>query len=98
MYGEGDAQRQATVKQQRVSVMRIVLVDPSRLTVRIISALLEARGHAVEVATDGREALALLTTDPDIDTLITAIELPSLSGFELCWEARLLSTARQRPL
>ncbi len=78
--------------------MRIVLVDASRLTVRVISAQLEARGHAVEVATDGREALALLTTDPDIDTLITAIELPSLSGFELCWEARLLSTARQRPL
>jgi diguanylate cyclase (GGDEF)-like protein len=77
--------------------MRIVLVDASRMVVHIVGAQLEAGGYVVEVTTDGLEALNLIRNNPEVDTLITSIELPSLSGFELCWEARLLSTERQRP-
>jgi diguanylate cyclase (GGDEF)-like protein len=77
--------------------MRIVLVDASRMVLRIVGAQLKAGGYVVETATDGQEALALIKNNPDVDTLITSIELPSLSGFELCWEARLLSAQRQRP-
>ena len=81
-----------------VSVMRIVLVDTSRMVLRIIATQLEARGHVVEMATDGLEALALVRDNPEVETLITSIGLPSLSGLELCWEVRLLSTKQQRPL
>ena len=77
--------------------MRILLVDASPMVMRIVAAQLKAGGYLVEMTTDGLEAFALIRNNPDIDTLITSIELSSLSGFELCWEARLLSTERQRP-
>jgi two-component system, cell cycle response regulator len=78
--------------------MRIVLVDASRMVLRIIAAQLQARGHAVEMTTDGLEALALIRNNTDVDVVITSVELPSLSGLELCWEARLVSAEQQRPL
>lgn len=77
--------------------MRVVLVDPSRLVLRIVRQLLEARNHTVHAFIDGSEALAYIKSDLSIDSLITSAVLPSMSGFELCWETRLLSTF-QRPI
>jgi len=42
-------------------------------------------------------ALRAIVKDPSIDILITALEVQPLSGLELCWEARLASSA-SRPL
>ena len=56
--------------------MRIALVDPSRVT-----RMLEARGHAVVAFADELVALAQ-------NSLITSAELKTMSGVELCWEAR----------
>jgi two-component system cell cycle response regulator len=77
--------------------MRIVLVDASRVVLKIITGLLEARGHTVHPFTDGPEALKYIDHNAYVDTLITCAELPCMSGLEMCWEARLLSTSR-RPL
>jgi two-component system, cell cycle response regulator len=77
--------------------MRIVLVDASRIVLKIITGLLGARGHAVHSFTDGPEALKYIGTNVQVDALITSTELPSMSGLELCWEIRLLSTCR-RPI
>jgi len=78
--------------------MQIVLADASRIALRMLTTLLEARGHVVHAVTDGAEALKLITDNAEIDALITSIELTSLTGFELSWEVRLLSVARHRPL
>jgi len=78
--------------------MQIVLADASRIALRMLTTMLEARGHVVHPMTDGAEALKLITDNPEIDALITSIELTSLTGFELSWEVRLLSVARHRPL
>lgn len=48
--------------------MRIVLVDASRVVLKIITGLLEARGHAVHPFTDGREALKYIDHNAYIDT------------------------------
>jgi two-component system cell cycle response regulator len=77
--------------------MRIVLVDASRIVLKIITGLLEARGHAVHPFTDGPEALKYISSNVYIDALITSAELPSMSGLEMCWETRLLSTP-SRPI
>lgn len=71
--------------------MRIVLTDPSRTMLRIVTQLLEAGGHEVRSFTDPSEALALVESDPGVAALITSAELVSMSGVELCWRARLLS-------
>ncbi|MDP2621533.1 MAG: diguanylate cyclase [Hyphomicrobiales bacterium] len=77
--------------------MRIVLVDPSRTALKYVSQLLEARDHEVRAFTDGQEALACTKSDSAVGALITSSELGSMSGVELCWEARLLANP-QRPI
>lgn len=76
--------------------MRIVLVDSSRVVVKILADLLRGQGHEVFGFVDGEAALNKLRDDDEIDVLLTSLELPTLSGFELCWESRLLP--RQRAL
>ena len=77
--------------------MRIALVDPSSTTRLILTRLLSARGHESIPFSDGLEALQRIELDLGIDALITSAELNTMSGFELCWEARLLAT-HQRPI
>ena len=77
--------------------MRIALVDPSSTTRSLVASLLEARGHEVVAFADEHPALHRIEADPLIEALITGDELKSMSGLELCWEARLLATCR-RPI
>src|SRR5262245_47019064 len=77
--------------------MHVVLVDPSRTATKFISRLLEARQHAVCCFADGREALAYIKSEPSVDALITSAEPLSMTGLELCWETRLITTC-QRPI
>ena len=77
--------------------MHIMIVDSSRVVLKIITALLEPRGHTVNAFTDSDEALAFLNNTPSVRVLITSLEVRPISGLELCWSARLLAEAR-RPL
>jgi diguanylate cyclase (GGDEF)-like protein len=80
-----------------VGIVRIVVVDPSRLVLKSISRMLAAGNHEARPFVDGREALAHIKADPDVDVLITSTEPESISGVELCWETRLLAS-RNRPI
>ena len=71
--------------------MRIVVVDPSRTVLKVVLRLLEGDGHVVSALVDGREAFDFIKQNPEVETLITSAETPSMSGLELCWETRLLS-------
>jgi diguanylate cyclase (GGDEF)-like protein len=77
--------------------VRIVVVDPSRTIVKAVSRLLEDDGHVVSAFSEGRDALDFIKSAPDVSVLMTSAELASMSGLELCWEARLLS-GRDRAL
>jgi diguanylate cyclase (GGDEF)-like protein len=72
--------------------MRIAVVDPSRTVLKLVTQLLEARGHTVRTFTDGREALDQITSDLNVDALITSMELASMPGVELCRQVRALAT------
>ena len=78
-------------------LVRIVVVDPSRLVLKSISRMLAAGNHEARPFVDGREALEHIKADPDVDVLITSTEPESIPGVELCWETRLLA-ARDRPI
>jgi len=59
-----------------------LVVDDSMLIRHTVCRFLEARGFAVESATNGQEALeALQRVHPDI--IITDIQMPMMSGSEL---------------
>lgn len=77
--------------------MRIVVVDPSRTILKAVSRLLEKDGHVVSAFSEGQDALDCIKSAPDVSVLMTSAELASMSGLELCWEARLLS-GRDRAL
>jgi diguanylate cyclase (GGDEF)-like protein len=77
-------------------LLRVVVVDPSRTVLKFVVRMLEAGQHEVRPFTDARTALAHLESDPAVGALITSAELLSMSGVELCWEARLV--AGRRPL
>ncbi|CAO4165038.1 GGDEF domain-containing response regulator [Methylorubrum populi] len=77
--------------------MHIVIVDSSRVVLRVVAGMLEPRGHVVTQFTDSAEALAYVTDNPKVRALITSLEVRPLSGLELCWSARLLAEA-SRPL
>jgi diguanylate cyclase (GGDEF)-like protein len=78
--------------------MYVVLVDPSRTALKFIYRLLTARGHQVRPFADEHQALKHIQSDLSVEALITSLELTSMSGLELCWEARLLATAAHRQL
>jgi diguanylate cyclase (GGDEF)-like protein len=77
--------------------MRIVLVDPSRTVRRIVTDLVQQWKHEVRAFSDGAEALACIQQDDTVRVLITSAELQSMSGVELCVQARAFSGNR-RPL
>lgn len=77
--------------------MRIMLVDASRVTLKLLAkTLLESR-HDVVAFSDGSEALNYLQSGAEIDLLMTSFEIPGVSGIQLCWEARLIASSG-RPL
>ncbi len=68
---------------------RILLVDDEPLIRETMSFLLVAQGYEVATATDGFEALLQLQVKPS-DLLISDLNMPRMSGFEL------LSIVRQQ--
>ncbi len=77
--------------------MRIVLADPSRIGLKLMTKMLVDGGHEVLPFSDGAAALECLRGNDEIDVLLTSFEIPNVSGLELCWEARLIANGR-RPI
>lgn len=62
---------------------RILVVDDEPDIVRFAVTVLEARGHRVTTATDGRAALAAAVTEKP-DAILLDIHLPHVDGREVC--------------
>jgi two-component system, cell cycle response regulator len=77
--------------------MHVAVVDPSRVVLKMVGDMIGQRGDTVSDFLDSASALRSIQNDPDIDVLITSLEVQPLNGFELCWEARLAAKER-RPL
>jgi CheY-like chemotaxis protein len=62
---------------------KIVIVDDEPHVLRVLKLSLEKEGYAVDTCANGKEALARLEQEyPDI--LITDIQMPQMTGEELC--------------
>ena len=69
-----------------------VLVVDDQFTVRELQrSILEAAGYRVTTARDGREACAEIASDPEIDLVVTDVQMPEMDGIEL------LETIRKDP-
>ncbi len=62
---------------------RILLVDDDPVTLRIIHGMLVKYGHGTTTAGSVKEAIKELESDPTIDLVITDLEMPESTGFDL---------------
>jgi class 3 adenylate cyclase/CheY-like chemotaxis protein len=66
---------------------RVLVVDDQAANVRLLEAMLTARGHEVRSASSGAEALAALSTY-DFDVVLLDIVMPEMDGYEVCRRIR----------
>ncbi len=62
---------------------KLLLVDDSPFFRNMLAPVLQAAGYEVVTAASGREALELLKTEGRFDLIITDVEMPGMSGFDL---------------
>lgn len=67
--------------------LRILLVDDDRTTLILYKALLEKSGHAVTIASNGREAMEIVRQSPP-QLIISDWMMPEMDGIEFCRELR----------
>jgi chemosensory pili system protein ChpA (sensor histidine kinase/response regulator) len=66
-----------------MSKKRVLIVDDEAVVVRVLKLVLERSGYAVESSSNGQAALErIIEQAPDV--LITDIEMPRMTGEELC--------------
>jgi len=86
--GRGSAKKQAR---------RILLVDDSISIRKFVGQMLEKAGFEVVTANDGAEALRRLS-DTAVDAVITDLEMPRVSGYELIEDLRARASTRALPV
>ncbi|KDC49343.1 response regulator [Pseudoalteromonas fuliginea] len=70
--------------------VKVLVVDDSLSTRQYICSLLTRHKYQTLQAEDGKQALVMLETSPDISVIITDNEMPNMNGDELCTEIRRL--------
>ncbi len=76
---------------------RILLVDDEPMVIRVMSLALKKDGYQVDVAVDGEDALAKIAAScPDV--LITDIEMPRMTGQQLCQHIQETMPDRKFPI
>src|SRR5262245_41567346 len=66
---------------------RILVVDDDAWILRMVSTILEKRGHEVDTARDGEEGLAKALASPP-DLIISDVMMPRLDGWALVKQLR----------
>lgn len=63
--------------------VRILLVEDNPANLELVSYLLEAAGHTVLIAEDGRQGLELARREPRPDLIVSDLRMPVMDGFEM---------------
>ena len=66
---------------------RVLVADDEPSIVTAVEFLLRREGYEVEIARDGREALALIEASPP-DLVVLDVMMPQQSGYEVCRSIR----------
>ena len=72
----------------RNSATKVLVADDSPSSLQVIKGMLSLQGLQVEVAQNGKEALAVLRAHPDIKLVLVDYNMPLVDGFEFVMEAR----------
>jgi chemosensory pili system protein ChpA (sensor histidine kinase/response regulator) len=78
---------QARIENLPTQRLPVLLVDDSLSVRKVVAQMLRKAGHQVVTAADGQEALELLQQQ-SFQAVVTDLEMPRMSGFELLEEVR----------
>ena len=67
---------------------KVLVVDDEPLVLDVVATMLEDLGYAVETSSTPQEALRRLGSEPDIDILVTDVNMPGLDGRKLAFRAK----------
>lgn len=77
----------AAAHAMEAAAARVLVVDDNEMNRDMLARRLQRQGHSVAMATDGREALAMLEAEP-FDLVLLDIMMPGMNGFELLQHLR----------
>jgi DNA-binding response OmpR family regulator len=79
----GDRQEQSVAQTEVAVRPRVLVIEDDPVIIHLIEHILSRKGFAVEVATDGRQAQALIETASPPSVIVLDVMLPFVGGFEL---------------
>jgi chemotaxis family two-component system sensor histidine kinase/response regulator PixL len=77
-----------TYPGQNSTVSTVLVVDDSVMMRRTLTHTLEKEGYRVLPARDGSEAMELLRQTPQINLIVSDLEMPNINGFEFLGQLR----------
>lgn len=77
---------------------RILVVDASPAILKVVGAILEARGHSVTATDDGDAALAALREDEPFALVLLEFQMPTMNGLQFCRAMRQVERLRSLPV
>jgi CheY-like chemotaxis protein len=80
-----------------MNTKRILVADDELHMIRVVKFFLERAGYKVDTASNGQEALDSILLDPP-DVLLTDINMPRMSGQQLCMELQQRLPGRKFPI
>jgi adenylate cyclase len=76
---------------------RILVVEDAPANIQTLAAILKEKGYQISVATNGRQALEVLTrVQPDL--ILLDVMMPEMDGFETCRRLKAAEQWRQIPV
>ncbi len=77
---------------------RILICEDSFTTRELERSIFEAAGYDVETAMDGRAGLNMLKEGLDVDIVVTDVQMPNMTGFELTRAVKQDELLRETPV
>ncbi len=82
LRGEASDVVDATQIPESVSLtLRVLLVEDTPANQKVVTRVLQHRGHQVEIATNGREGIEM-ASQGDFDCILMDVQMPTMDGFQ----------------
>ncbi|WP_051516803.1 response regulator [Herbaspirillum sp. RV1423] len=97
--GSGPADKPAAAGDDRITGVRVLVVDDSEINREVAKRILEADGAEVFTAADGKEAVDWLRERPQgVDIVLMDIQMPVMDGYTATHEIRETLQLRDLPV